>query len=259
MTPKAKRAQVNAFDEILALLEYLDDTLLGPVARLAAYTGLRRGELLGLTWDAVDFERRVLHVRQALKVVGSGEKRSVEFAAPKTDKSRRDVALTAGAVDLLRAQHAQQSALRLYLKGPFGDERLVFPNPRTGNAWKPDTFSNEFAARVSASGLPKATFHSLRHSFASISLRAGIPLKVVSETLGHTTIAITGDIYQHVLGDLKAEAADRLDAIFNDAKLRRAAGSENDVRANCGPITPLKKKNLGRIRGFEIAPAGVEV
>lgn len=100
---------------------------------------------------------------------------------------------------------------------------------------KPDTFSNEFLRAVKASKLPKVTFHGLRHSYASISLRAGIPLKVVSEMLGHTTTAITADLYTHVLGNLKAEAADRLDAIFNEAEMRRAAGADQGLWAKCGP------------------------
>ncbi len=68
------------------------------------------------------------------------------------------------------------------------------------------------------------SFHGLRHSYASISLRAGTPLKVVSEMLRHTMTAITADLYTHVLGNLKAEAADRLDAIFDEAETRRAPG-----------------------------------
>jgi hypothetical protein len=72
-----------------------------------------------------------VHVRQSLEVIGTGKDRAVRFNAPKTEKSRRDVALTPGAIEVLRSQHAQQSKLRLHLSGPFGDERLVFPNPRT--------------------------------------------------------------------------------------------------------------------------------
>jgi len=79
----------------------------------------------------------------------------VRFKEPKTEKSRRDVALTAGAIEVLRLQHVQQSELRFTSNGPLGDERLVFPNPRDGQPWKPDTFSNEFLRAVKASGLPK--------------------------------------------------------------------------------------------------------
>lgn len=112
---------------------------------------MRRGELLGLTWDAIDFENRVVHVRQSLEVVGAGKDRAVRFKEPKTEKSRRDVALTAGAVEILRLQRAQQSELRVHLSGPLGDEKFVFPNPRDRQPWKPNTFSNEFLRAVKAS------------------------------------------------------------------------------------------------------------
>jgi hypothetical protein len=111
---------------------------------------------------------------------------------------------------------------------------------------------------VKTSALPKITFHGLRHSYASISLRAGTPLKVVSEMLGHTTVAITADLYTHVLGNLKAEAADRLDAIFSDAETKHAAAGAEGSWAKCGPITKPIAKRVGKIRRFEIAPAGFE-
>jgi integrase len=260
MSPKKGRAEISALDEtqIVALLSYLDGTLLGPVTRLAIYTGMRRGELLGLTWDAIDLDNRVLHVRQSLEVIGAGKDRAVRFKAPKTEKSRRDVALTSGAIEVLRSQHAQQSKVRLHLSGPLGDERLVFPDPRTGEPWKPDTFSNEFLRAVKASGLPKVSFHGLRHSYASISLRAGTPLEVVSEMLGHTTTAITADLYTHVLGDLKAQAADRLDNIFENAEKRRVVGAEQGAWAKCGPITRAPSKKVSKIRPDVVAPTGIE-
>jgi integrase len=260
MSPKKGRSEISALDEtqIVALLSYLDGTLLGPVTRLAIYTGMRRGELLGLTWDAIDLDNRVLHVRQSLEVIGAGKDRAVRFKAPKTEKSRRDVALTAGAIALLRSHHAKQSELRVFLGGALGDEQLVFPNPRTGEPWKPDTFSNEFLRVVKASGLPKVSFHGLRHSYASISLRAGTPLKVVSEMLGHATTAITADLYTHVLGNLKAEAADRLDAIFDEAEKRRAAGADQGTWTKCGPIGRAPSKKVSKIRPNLVAPTGIE-
>lgn len=111
---------------------------------------------------------------------------------------------------------------------------------------------------MKASGLPKVTFHGLRHSYASISLRAGTPLKVVSEMLGHTTTAITADLYTHVLGDLKAEAADRLDAIFQSAEKRRAVGAESGAWAKCGPIDRAPSKKLSKIRPDLVGPTGFE-
>jgi Phage integrase family len=144
-------------------------------------------------------------------------------------------------------------------RGNFGDPRLVFPNPRAGEPWLPDSFSNEFLGAVAASKLPKVTFRGLRHSYASISLRAGTPLKVVSEALGHTTTAITADLYTHVLGELQAEAAQRLDAIFDAAEHKRSAGdSQNRTFAKCGPIEKPTTKKASKIRRFLVAPTGIE-
>jgi integrase len=88
MSPKKGRAEISGLDEtqIVALLGYLDGTLLGPVTRLAIYTGMRRGELLGLTWDAIDLDNRVLHVRQSLEVIGVGKDRRY---ASRRRRSRR--------------------------------------------------------------------------------------------------------------------------------------------------------------------------
>jgi hypothetical protein len=89
-------------------------------------------------------------------------------------------------------------------------------------------------------------------------LRAGTPLKVVSEMLGHTTTAITADLYTHVLGDLRADAADRLDAIFEKAEKRRAASFKQSPWANCGPIANQQIKNARQVRRSVVAPTGFE-
>lgn len=111
--------------------------------------------------DAIDLDNRVLRVRQSLEVIGTGKDRTVRFKAPKTEKSRHDVALTSGAIQALRSQHARQSKLQLHLSGPFCDERLLFPNPRTGEPWKADTFERVSAGRqslwVTEGELPRAS------------------------------------------------------------------------------------------------------
>ncbi len=126
---------------MLALLDRFDETPVGAPTRLAIYTGLRRGELLALSWDDIDLERRVLPVRRSLEVVHVDGERMVCYTEPKTKKSRREVSLTATALEVLRRQRAEQARLRLAVGGAWGDETLVLPDPRTGEAWKPDSFS----------------------------------------------------------------------------------------------------------------------
>ncbi|MGC8486459.1 MAG: site-specific integrase, partial [Candidatus Baltobacteraceae bacterium] len=186
--PKKGHTEVSALDEsqLITLLDYLDATPYGPPTRLAAFTGLRQGELLALRWGAIDLDRRILRVRQSLEMVREGDVRIARFKEPKTERSRREVPLSRMAVEVLRRQRVEQARARLALGAAWGDETLVFPNPATGEPWRTDSFAAGFAKMVARSRLPRVTFHGLRHSFASIQLRAGTPLKVVSDLLGHT-------------------------------------------------------------------------
>jgi integrase len=233
-TPSKGHSHVRAIDETaaLALLDFLDETPLGLPTRIALLTGLRRAELLALRWGDLDLDGCMLHVRRSLEVVkGEQGAEAVRFKTPlKTKKSRRPIALPAEeAVAVLRAHRVALGKQRLELGIPASEDDLVFPEPdplrwSPARPWNPDRFSSAFYYRVSKSGLPKVSFHGLRHSFASISLRAGVPLKVVSEALGHTTIAITADLYTEVLGDLQRQAADKIDDVFDRARARRASG-----------------------------------
>jgi integrase len=222
--PSKGNAHVKAIDEhqAVALLGAMGGTVLAMPTRVALLSGLRRGELLALRWEDVDFERGVIHVRRSLERLRSGELR---FKEPKTAKSRRAVPIPSQALDGLRAHRVEQAKFKLALGGRYQDQGLVFPE-HDGRPWDPDRFSSAFYYRVAASGLPKVSFHGLRHSFASIMLRAGAPLKVTSEALGHTTVAITADLYTDVLGGLQREAADQLGATFGAALNAAQAASE---------------------------------
>jgi integrase len=230
--PSKGRSHVEAIDETaaLVLLEKLDATALGLPTLIAVYTGLRRGELLSLRWSDIDLDARTLFVRRSLELTKNEAGALVpRFKEPKTAKSHRAVALPTQAVAALRAHRASQGQVRLSEGIAASEHDLVFPEPepigwRPTRPWNPDRFSAQFYWRVKTSGLPKVTFHGLRHSFASIALRAGVPLKVVSEQLGHTSVKTTGDLYTEVLGDLQRDAADRMDDVFDRARANRNSG-----------------------------------
>jgi integrase len=155
---------------------------------LLATTGLRRAEALGLRWDDVDQEGARVTIRAALSYVGT---RAV-LTEPKTSSCRRIVSLPAVTVSALRGHRARQAAVRLEMGPEYQDDGFVFAGP-DGAPLKPTTVSRRFERLVEKSGLPRITLHGLRHSWATIALGAGVPAKVASEILGHSSIAVTMD------------------------------------------------------------------
>ncbi len=195
-------------EELRAFLERVRDDRLYAAWLLAATTGLRRGELLGLRWRDLDLENGRLSVTQALLSV----RNRLSFSPPKTAKSRRSVALDPRTVAALQAHRAHQNEERLALGG-WPDHDLVFTR-EDGKPVHPDTFSRDrFKQHVRAADLPLIRFHDLRHTHATLALQAGVHPKVVSERLGHSSVAITLDTYSHVVPAMEEEAAEKVAAV----------------------------------------------
>ncbi len=177
---------------------------------LLVHTGLRRGEALALQWSDVDLPRGILRVRGTLSRI-DGE---LVVTEPKTVRSKRFVPISEPAERLLRAQQEAQAEERRHAGSTWRQTGFVF----TTQFGEPCDPRNAFRAlRVAATkaGLPHAGLHTLRHSAASVLLTRGIPLKVVSEILGHSSIAITGDIYGHVSPDVARRAMSTLGEAFD--------------------------------------------
>jgi integrase len=171
---------------------------------LLATTGMRRGEVLGLRWEDVDLDGRALSIVQTLTTVSN----RVHIGPPKTGKSRRRVSLDTVTFDALRAHRMRQLEERLAAGDAWSnDADLVFTD-ELGGPVHPDRFSKSFDRIVRDAELPRIRLHDLRHSYATLALKAGVHPKVVSERLGHSTIAITLDLYSHVAQGLDADAAE---------------------------------------------------
>jgi len=148
--------------------------------RVAAYTGLRRGELAGLKWADIDFAASTIEVRHnAVEVQGN-----VTVGPPKTERSRRTVKIGASTVEVLQAHQAAQGAHRQVMGDGWRDRDLVFPRV-DGLPRRPTTISLAFAALVAHTDLPPVTLHGLRHSHGTHLLEAGWPVHVVAARLGH--------------------------------------------------------------------------
>jgi integrase len=168
---------------------------------LAANTGMRRGELLGLVWRNIDLD--------AARLVVSQQILSVEYATSvadvKTTNSRRTIDLDPRTVAVLKAWRRQQLEQKMST-GQRGADELVFTRP-DGGPIHPDFFSQSWERLLRDGAARRIRLHDLRHTHASILLRAGVPVKVVSERLGHSSPAFTMTVYQHVLPGMQADAA----------------------------------------------------
>lgn len=174
--------------------------------------GLRKGEALGMSWRDVDLDAARLTVARALKKDGRG---GLYLDEPKTARSRRTVRLPRQLVDTLRSHRARQAEQRLAFGAGWGGHwaahDLVFTNS-VGAPMDPDRVNRQMQELTAEAGLGRWTPHELRHSAASLLLAQGVPLKTVSETLGHSSIRVTADVYGHLLDDARAEAATAMES-----------------------------------------------
>ncbi len=182
---------------------------------VAVFTGLRQAELLGLTWDCIDFENGFISVSKQLKRERKlTRENEYHFDSLKNGKSR--VVVPARVVfDVLRKVRRDQAENRLKYGSAFmNNDNLVFTDEIGTHLCHPTVWSN-FKKRASAIGCPDLRFHDLRHSYATISLENGDDIKTVSENLGHATVAFTLDVYGHVTEKMKKQSADRMQEYIN--------------------------------------------
>lgn len=208
-----KAGELRAF---LAQRAAADDELL-PAWSLLASTGMRRGEALALRWADVDLDGSRLSVRRAATVVkNKGEGQEVLIGPPKSGRPRT-VDLDEGTVAMLRAHKAARGSISLALAR---DDALVLGDIN-GRVRHPERFSRRWEtavrqARTALEGdLPAIRLHDLRHTHATLLLAAGVPVKVVSERLGHANATITLGVYAHVMPGMQAEAAAKFAALMS--------------------------------------------
>jgi integrase len=181
---------------------------------LAATTGMRRGEVLGLRWADVDSTARHLHVRQTILSVNY----ELTYGRPKTLRGERKIALDTETIRALRAHHVAQQREMAVLGAGYRNQDLVFAR-ENGDPVHPDYFSQTFDRTVKRLGLPKIRLHDLRHTHATLGLKAGVPIKVMSDRLGHATTAFTMDIYTHAIPAIEHEAAEQIaDLVFGGSQ-----------------------------------------
>lgn len=174
--------------------------------RLLLLTGLRRGELLALRWEDIDLKRSEARVRGSLSRVDG----QLVVSRTKTAASVRTVVLSPAAVDVLKAQRKSQAADKLRAANVWEETGHVFTT-ESGQPVDPRNFLRAVTTAAKFAGLgPDVGVHTLRHTYATAALEAGVPIHVVSRNLGHSSITITVDTYGHVTDDASRDAAARV-------------------------------------------------
>lgn len=213
-----KEMRVLTLDEQRKLIEILKTDRYGNAYLFGLCTGLRRGELLALTWDDYDAANKTIYVNKTLNRVknyaddGRGRTKLV-ITSPKTTKSRRLVPLMDLAIEALNRQREYQKADKELLDELYRDDNLIFCG-EMGNIIDPGNFNRKFGKFLELAGIDGATPHTMRHSFATRGLESGISIKIMQELLGHSSINVTGNIYTHVLLETKKGEIDKLNKMF---------------------------------------------
>ena len=216
--PKAKKfkSQVLNPQEIQLLFKALEGHRLEVPVSLMLFLGLRRGELLGLNWEDINYADGTITVQRNL-VRGGDYGTELILKDPKTQESSRTIPLSSNIIAMLRRHELSQKETKLRLGPLYTATDFVFTK-EDGLPWNPATFSRAFKDFLVANNLKQVRVHDLRHTNATLMLMSNIPAKVASERLGHSNISITLDLYSHVLKDMQQETTDKIDSILFDAK-----------------------------------------
>jgi integrase/predicted RNA-binding Zn-ribbon protein involved in translation (DUF1610 family) len=203
------RLPVWTAEQLAAFLAAVANDRLFALRRLLAMTGMRRGEALGLSWQDLDMESGSVSIRRAWIAVNG----AAQFAEPKSRSSRRTIALDPATLAVLKAHAARQADEQACWVECLVETDLVFTRP-DGRPLVPWTVSKAFGDHGRAALLPRIPLHGLRHTYATLALASGINPRIVSARLGHATVALTLDVYSHVLPQADREAAERIAALL---------------------------------------------
>lgn len=209
--PKARKGtgdskKIEALDrvQLRVLVTGLSGKDLFTLVAVAAGTGMRRGELLGLRWSDIDFEQGKIRIQQSVEQTRAG----IQFKEPKNSSSKRTIGIDRGLTDLLGSLRKGQADLLKKFGAEFPPDALLFPKDplEPKSPMKPEHVSKKFAVAAKQGGFPNLRFHDLRHTHATLLLTAGVPVNVVATRLGHSTPVVTLTVYGHVIRQAEEQA-----------------------------------------------------
>ena len=211
--PQGKRIEISplTIEEVKRLLNTYSGTYLGGRLHIALICGLRQGESLGLTWDAVDLEARTIKVNKQVQIVNGMQ----VFTELKTEKSSRLIALTEETTAALRGHLSLIEQLKQRAEASWMENNLVFPDG-FGNFRSPKTDYAEWKKALKLCGIATKRLHDARHTAATLMYSQGVGIETISRALGHSTSAITSKLYVHNSVEPQKVAAEALNQLLID-------------------------------------------
>ena len=212
--PKIQKQEIKPLDEvqIADFLKAIHGDRFEELFLVTLFTGLRQGEVLGLTWDCVDFDNGTLLVNKQMQLHQERGIKAYQLVPTKNSKSRT-ITAAPSVMSLLRRRRAIQAQQHLEAGPLWQDSDLVFTDELGRHLTKSSVYRG-FKKIVAAIGRPDARFHDLRHSYAVAAIRSGDDIKTVQGNLGHATAAFTLDVYGHVTDQMKQASAARMEAFI---------------------------------------------
>ena len=217
--PKKNRYIADYYrqDELEQLLEATKDHYLSLLIQMTVFYGLRRSEVLGLKWDAIDFQRNTITIKHIVaNAVADGKRILIQEDRAKTKSSLRSLPLIEDLREKLLERKAQQEENKKICGNCYNHayDGYVFVDPM-GKLYVPDEVSDHFRTLLKQKGLRHIRFHDLRHSCASLLLANGVPMKQIQEWLGHSDMGTTANIYSHLDFNSKINSANVMDGVLS--------------------------------------------
>lgn len=216
--PKAEANEAIYLDDkqAIRLLELLEDQPIyyRTAVTVLLFTGMRRGELMGLHWNDIDFENNLITIERSLQYL---PEKGVYESDTKTRSSRRAIKAPASALASLKAYRTWQWKLFLSIGKPWDESGQVFVT-QNGTPMHPDTLTSWFGEFIKTTDLPQIHIHSLRHTNATLQIANGVAVTTVAGTLGHSTANTTTKVYAHAIQSAAAASAEMMDNLLNPVK-----------------------------------------
>lgn len=214
--PRKERPDIKTMDDehINKFLKAIKGNFYETLYIVDLFTGMRQGEVMGLSWECVDFDKGLIHIRNQLQLVGN------EYKMISTKNSKpRTISPASFVMDLLREQRIKQNEMQVKAGGAWNNPMgLVFTNELGHHLHRNAVYRN-FKLAASVIGMPNMRFHDLRHTYAVAAIRAGDDIKTIQDNLGHHTAAFTLDVYGHTTEQMKVESSRRMDRFIGDLEI----------------------------------------